>query len=142
MANKIFIDTNVVLDFLLCREGELEEIVDIINLSKRKKLSCYISESVIATSIYFLQKEKRQTLNMLREFCSAVNVLPYAENILFADIDIFTDIEDGFLYFIAVHHKMNYFITRNSNDFKKAPAILPVFTPKAFLKHIYSDDIP
>jgi predicted nucleic acid-binding protein len=142
MANKIFLDTNVVLDFLLARAGELEEIDTLINFSKEKKIDCCISESVIATVIYFLQKQKLPAIEMIRDFCSTCKILPFQSSILYNDIEIFKDVEDGLLYFLALHHKADYFITRNKPDFKKAVAGLPVFTPKQFLQHYYTNDIP
>jgi len=141
MANKLFLDTNVVLDFLLAREGELEEIDTIIDLSKQKKLDCLISESVIATAIYFLQKQKMPALQMMRDFCTTCKVIPFHSSVLYNNIEIFKDTEDGLLYFLVLHHKSDYFITRNKPDFKKAASGLPVFTPKQFLQHYNSNDL-
>lgn len=141
MANKLFLDTNVVLDFLLAREGELNEIDTILDLSKLGKLDCLISESVLATTIYFLQKQKMPALQMLRDFCTTCKIIPFNHPVLYNDIEIFKDLEDGLLYFLALHHKADYFITRNKPDFKKAGIDLPVFTPKQFLQHYNSHDL-
>lgn len=140
-VNKLFLDTNVVLDFLLSREEELEEIEQIFNFTKEGLLECFISESVISTCIYFLEKNKQETLPMLRNICTVLKVLPYISSVLYSSIEIFVDKEDGFLYFLAQHHKMDFFITRNIKDFKNAPLILPVFTPKDFIKFFHPDDI-
>jgi predicted nucleic acid-binding protein len=141
MANKIFLDTNVVLDFLLARQGELEEIDTIIDFSREKKIDCCISESVIATAIYFLQKQKMPAMEMIRDFCSTCKILPFYTPILYNNIEIFKDVEDGLLYFLALHHKADCFITSNKPDFKKAVASLPVFTPKQFIQYYHSNDI-
>ncbi len=141
MAAKLFLDTNIVLDFLLSRTGELPEIEMLINLSNEKKLDCYISESVIATTIYFLQKVKMPAAEMMREFCTACRVLPFNIAVLHKDFHTFKDAEDGLLYFLALYHKADYFITRNKPDFKKATSELPVFTAKQFLQHYYSNDL-
>ena len=140
MANKIFLDTNVVLDFLLARPGELSKIEHIINLAKEKKIICCISETVISTSMYFLANEKKPALFMLREFCSICQILPCHSDILHENIESFRDIEDGLLYFLALYHKLDFFITRNHPDFKKASRRLPVFTPTQFIKYLH--DIP
>ncbi len=141
MAAKLFLDTNIVLDFLLACTGELPEIEMLLNLSKEKRLDCAISESVIATSIYFLQKEKLPAAQMMREFCTACRVLTFNTAVLHKNFHTFKDAEDGLLYFLAMYHKTDYFITRNKPDFKKATAELPVYTPKQFLQHYYSNDL-
>lgn len=133
MAAKLFLDSNIVLDYLLGRKGELDKIEAIIDLSNNNTFDCYISETVISTCIYFLEKNKKQTLDMLREFCTLCKTLPYHSNILFYNIERFTDIEDGFLYYLALHHKMNFFITRNIKHFKFQLPSLPAVTPSQFL---------
>ena len=141
-VNKLFLDTNIVLDFILSREGELNEIEQIFNLAKTGQFDCFISESVLTTCIYVLEKDKRDTLQMLRTLCTVLKVLPYVPSVLYSSIEIFDNIEGGFLYFLAQHHKMDFFITRNINDFKNAPLLLPVFTPKQFIKYLSPNDIP
>ncbi len=47
----------------------------------------------------------------------------------------FADLEDAVQYHTALHVKgMDYFITSNEKDFKKATSQLPVLTPKQFMK--------
>lgn len=133
MAAKLFLDSNVVLDYLLGRIGELDKIESIIDSSNNHVFDCYISETVIATCIYFLEKSKKPALEMLRAFCTLCKILPFHPDILFSNIEKFEDIEDGFLYYLAAHHKMNFFITRNIKHFKFQLPSLPVFTPTQFL---------
>lgn len=133
MATKIFLDTNVVLDYLLGRKGELVEIEQIIDLSNGHVFECYISETVISTAIYFLEKNKKPTIRMVRAFCGLCKVLPYHTNILYSNIESFNDLEDGLLYYLALHHKMDFFITRNIKHFKSQLPLLPALTPTQFL---------
>ncbi|MDQ6845472.1 MAG: PIN domain-containing protein [Bacteroidota bacterium] len=141
-GNKLFLDTNIVLDFLMSRKGELNEIEQIFNLTHKGLLDCFISESVVCNSLYILEKEKRDTLKMLRDVCTILKILPFHSNILHASIEAFKDLEDGLLFFLAQDHKMDFFITRNIKDFKNAPLSLPVFTPKQFIKHLHPNDLP
>ncbi|HEY2725693.1 MAG TPA: PIN domain-containing protein [Parafilimonas sp.] len=133
MAAKLFLDSNIVLDYLLGRKDELDKIEQLINLTNNNVFDCYISETVISTCIYFLEKNKKQTLEMLRAFCMLCKTLPYHSNILFYNIERFNDIEDGFLYYLALHHKMNFFITRNIKHFKFQLPSLAAMTPTQFL---------
>ncbi len=65
MANKLFLDTNILIDFTLRREFELQAVDTLFELGEQKKLDLFVSESVITTTLYFLQKEKIHVLSIL-----------------------------------------------------------------------------
>jgi predicted nucleic acid-binding protein len=138
MANKIFLDTNVVIDFIIKREFELESTEQIFDSIYNNKLEAYISESVISTSIYLLRQHKINTLEVFRDLCKFIHVVPFNRNVLFMPIEKFSDTEDGMLYFLASHNKMNYFITRNKKDFVYTLPSLHVLTPNEFVNTIFS----
>jgi predicted nucleic acid-binding protein len=137
MAPKIFLDTNILLDFLLKRQGELEEIKSIFNAGVDKSLDIYVSESVLTTTIYFLQKQNIDALAVARELMPDLFILPLTKGIFSYPIETFKDTEDGILYFIALDHKLDYFITRNTDDFKNHLEDLPVLTPSLFITTIF-----
>ena len=137
MANKIFLDTNIVIDYILKREFELQSIEQIFNSANNNELEAYISESIISTSIYLLRQDKNDTLEIFRDLCKFIHVAPFNKNVLYMPIEKYADTEDGLLYFLATHHKMNYFITRNKKDFIYTVPSLPVLTPDEFIKTIY-----
>ena len=141
MANKIFLDTNIIVDFVLERNNELDAIKEIIYLGELNKIELFFSESIIATSIYLFQKQKIDALTIVREICKTITVIPFSNDVLYYPLEKFKDIEDGLLYFTAVKNKMDYFITRNVKDFTFLFPSLPVKSPTNFLKEIYSDDI-
>jgi predicted nucleic acid-binding protein len=133
--SKLFLDTNIILDFLLAREGELKEIESILNYASNGNIECHISESVLATCLYFLEKEKRKNImGMIRNIWPVLKVLPLDHSVIYSSIEIFPDLEDGLLFFLAQFHKMDFFITRNIKDFKNAPSSLQVLTPSQFIK--------
>lgn len=134
MANKIFLDINIILDYTLEREGELQEIESLFELAEEEKIELYISESVVATILYFLQKSKLDALSILRELSAVVNFIPFKKDVLFYPLEQYKDVEDGLLYFLAAKANMNYFITRNTKDFPFTLPSLPVVTPSKFLK--------
>ena len=138
MANKIFLDTNIVIDFIIKREFELSSTEQIFNSIHNNELEAYISESVISTSIYLLRQYKIDSLEVFRDLCKFIHVVPFNRNILFMSVEKISDKEDGLLYFLASHHKMNYFITRNKKDFTYCIPSLPVLTPNEFIKSIFS----
>jgi predicted nucleic acid-binding protein len=142
MVNKLFLDTNIIIDYVQERNYELDAVKEIMHLAELEKLELFISESVITTSFYFLQKQKIDALSVLREICKIVNIIPYSKDILYYPVEKYKDIEDGLLYFLAAKARMNYFITRNVKDFVFLFPSLPVMSPTNFLKEIYLNDLP
>ena len=141
MVNKIFLDTSIVVDLFLERKYELDAIEEIFKLGEKEKIELYISESVITRTFYILQKYKIDTLSLFREVCKTVNVIAFVKDLLYYPLEKYKDTEDGILYFLASKAKMNYFITRNANDFTFLFPSLPVMSPTNFLKEIYSNDL-
>lgn len=142
MAHKLFLDTNIIIDYVLERTNEMDAIKEMIHLAEYPKTKVFISESVITTCYYILQKHIIVALPVLREIGKVVNTLPISKDILYYPIEKFKDIEDGLLYFLAVINKMDYFITRKGEDFTFLFPSLPVISPTHFLKEICLNDIP
>jgi len=143
MAYKIFLDTNIIVDFLLERPYELDAINELFSLAEKGLIDLNIAESVITTTFYILRNEKRiETLSVFREMCKIVDTIIFSKEILYYPLEEYKDKEDGVLYFSAFKAKMNYFITRNVKDFTFLFPSLPVMSPTNFLKEIYFNDLP
>ena len=142
MVNKIFLDINIIVDYVEERINELDAIKEIMHLAELGKIELFISESIIATSIYLLQKQHIDALSVLREICKTVNLVPFSKDVLYYPLEKYKDKEDGLLYFLALKAKMDYFITRNVKDFTFLFPSLPVMSPTNFLKEIYFNDLP
>lgn len=142
MAYKLFLDTNIIVDYVQERVNDLDAINEIFHLAGLEKIELFISESAVTTSFYVLQKQKIDALSVLREISKTVNFLPFSKDILYYPIEKYEDIEDGLLYFLAAKAKMDYFITRNVKDFIFLFPSLPVMSPTNFLKEIYLNDLP
>jgi predicted nucleic acid-binding protein len=141
MANKILLDTNILIDFIQERNNELDAIIEIFKLGEIGKVDLYISESIITTALYVLRKEKIDVISIFKDLSNIVNIIPFSKDILYYPFEKYKDIEDGILYFLAYKAKMNYFITRNVKDFIFSFPSLPVMTPTNFLKEIYFNDL-
>ena len=138
MANKLFLDTNILIDYTLRREFDLRSTDTLFELGEERKLDLFVSESVIAATFYFLQKEKISGLAVLRELSGCINIVPFKKDILFSQLEHFKEVEDGMLYFMASKANLNFFITRNIKHFKFQLPSLPALTPVQFLKFYYS----
>ena len=141
MAYKLFLDTNIIIDYVQERKHELDAINEIMYLAGLDKIELFISESSVTNSFYVLQKQKIDALPVLREICKTINFIPFSKDILYYPIEKYKDAEDGLLYFLASKAKMDYFITRNVKDFTYLFPSLPVMSPTNFLKEIYLNDL-
>lgn len=137
MNKRIFIDTNVMLDFLGERDPFYDAIAKILTLSEKGKLTIVVSPISFATVNYFLSKfenskiarEKLRKFKILSEICSLDETT--IEKGLNSS---FNDFEDALQYFSATESNCKIILTRNGKDFKKA--LIPVMTPNEFLKSL------
>jgi predicted nucleic acid-binding protein len=122
MAYKVFLDTNIIVDFLQPVRPFHEDAQELfLNLSK-DIFTVYISETVITTTPYLIRKNYSsdelntilKNLNLKLKILSCTNL-----HVLAALQKQPPDFEDALLYEIALHHQMDYFVTSNIRDFKK-----------------------
>lgn len=140
MRKRIFLDTNIVLDFLGEREPFYEPIAKIATLADKGKLTMVVSPISFATVNYFLSKyespeiarEKLRKFKILSEVCSLNGQT--IEKGLNSSI---RDFEDALQYFSATESDCELIITRNGKDFKKS--LLPVMTANEFLHSLVKE---
>lgn len=133
MKRRIFLDTNIAIDYLANRTPFGEDAMKIFSLSPYQNQLC-ISALSFTTIYYVLRKhfEQKQLLEMLDALQSLVEVLPTNETTISQAIHSdFQDFEDAVQYYTALAGKVDYIITRNPKDFKKVN--LPIYTPSEFL---------
>ncbi|MBU2952165.1 PIN domain-containing protein [Tamlana agarivorans] len=137
MSRRIFIDTNIMLDFLGERQPFYDAIAKIATLAEKEKLSMVVSPISFATVNYFISKfenakiarEKLRKFKIICEICALDSHT--IEKGLNSNI---ADFEDALQYFSAADSDCEVIITRNGKDFKKS--LLPVMTADEFLKSL------
>lgn len=137
MIKKIFIDTNIMLDFLGEREPFYEPIAKIATLAEKEKLVMVVSPISFATVNYFITKfetskiarEKLRKFKILSKICALEEQT--VEKALNSSIP---DFEDALQYFSATESNCEIIITRNGKNFKKS--VLPVMTADEFLSSL------
>jgi predicted nucleic acid-binding protein len=138
MAFSTFLDANVLLDFLLKREA-YEPSRQVISLAVNGGCKAYISPSIIQVVGYWLTKAygSEKAKQLLLTLLADVEVIDISHeisvNALHSKID---DIEDAIQYYTASHHRLDCFISRDKELQKASIPVLPVFTPKDFLKDL------
>ena len=136
MSNKIYIDANVILDYCLDRieKPNAKIIIDEINTGN---LRGYMSGSIIHILSYFLQrlygveKTKEVILAIIEDF--EIIDMP-KELIIQALHSKMNDIEDALQYYVALHHKMDYYISNDLQLKKDSTSTLPVLSTAEFVK--------
>jgi len=132
---KIFLDTNIVVDFLGERGQFYEPSAKILTLADQKKIEIYTSPVSISTTFYLLAKfeSTKAALEKIRKFkvlCS-VSIMndEVVEKAIASD---FKDFEDAMQYFSAIATNCDTIITRNEKDFKNA--LIPVMNAESYLQ--------
>lgn len=132
--DKIFVDTNIVLDLLTRREEFYREAQDLFTLSDKGKVDLYVSSLTIANTHYILTKQLKasEARKILIRFKVLVKILPVDDKIIeLALASDFNDFEDAIQYYTAFENGVNIIVTRNKKDFKLSA--LPVLTAKEYL---------
>jgi predicted nucleic acid-binding protein len=135
MASKVFLDANILLDFTLKREN-YQVAKQILTLAVQGSIQTFITPSIVHIVGYWLTKAYGSTKakELLLTLLADVQVIDITHEITLAALHSkITDIEDALQYYSAIHHKMDYFISRDKGLQKVAMPILPIYTPDEFL---------
>ena len=131
MVNKILIDTNVLLDYLLMREPFYKDAEKIVyDCVEGKVKGCIAAHSV--TNMFFIlrknynSRERREILSSLFSIFD-VEGIDKTKLLFGLQNEDFTDFEDCLQMECARSYGAEYIITRNVNDYKMSEikAILP-----------------
>jgi predicted nucleic acid-binding protein len=135
MGSKILLDANVVLDFLLQRNG-YENIQQIFELIEKEEVHAFVTPAIIHIAAYFLVKvySKKDAKDLLILLLTNVQIIDAShETVLHALNSRMDDIEDALQYSTAMHYGVNCFISKDKRFKKQAISVLPVCTPEEFL---------
>ncbi|MBA3649330.1 MAG: PIN domain-containing protein [Chitinophagales bacterium] len=133
---RAFLDANVILEVLLKRR-EYEAAANILKSGERHHINIYTSSSVIGFIAYWLIKEAgtKKTKDILTGLLGLIRIADIShEQLLLSLAADFKDIEDGIQYYTALQHKLDYFITLNKGDFRKAKGEVQIAAPAEVLK--------
>jgi predicted nucleic acid-binding protein len=136
----IFIDTDVIIDFLIDREPHSREAAIIFTLIEQKKLKGYVSSLTFSNLYYVLRKieSHNKVIAKLDSISRLLTILKVdQQTIKYAIASGFPDFEDSIQYNCALDYKkIDVLITRNIKDYKGSE--IPVMTPADYLKMVSS----
>lgn len=132
--DRLFVDTNIVLDLLAKRESFFEPAKLLFSRADKNEVKLYISSLTFANTHYILSRniEEVEARNILRKFKVLVEVLAMDDKIIdLALSSDFKDFEDAIQYYTALENNIKTIITRNLKDFKSSK--VPVMTAQDYL---------
>jgi predicted nucleic acid-binding protein len=133
--NKVFIDSDILLDLLLKREPFFIFSQTLLIEGRKKIININTSALVIANIHYVLAKNigKELAKESIRVLINSVNVLPFeVDTIELAINSEFADFEDAIQHYVAQKNDCDAIISRNLKHYKKSH--LPVLTAEQFLR--------
>jgi len=131
----LFLDSDVLLDWLLKSEPFSSYTQTLINESIRQNFKVSTSVLIIANINFILSKRISITnaRENIKRVVTLINILPFeAEIINLALASNFSDFEDSIQYHIALRYNCEVIVTRNIKDYKQST--IPVLTAEQFLK--------
>ncbi len=127
----IFMDTNVVIDFLANRQPFALDAARLFDLAIDHKATIFIS-AVSYNNIYHVLRQSlasKATIKLLEELAEMTEIADVTGAIIRQSLETDSkDYEDAIQYYCALSlSTIDLIVTRNTKDFKKS--VLPVLTP-------------
>ena len=132
---KIFLDTNIVIDFLRERANFYQPAAKILTLADQKKIEIYTSPTSISNTYYLLSRfeNTKIALEKIRKFKVLCSISIMDDEVIEKAINSnFKDFEDAMQYFSALASNCDLIVTRNEKDFKNA--LIPVLNGESYLE--------
>jgi predicted nucleic acid-binding protein len=132
---KLFVDTDIVLDLLSAREPFYYVSAQLFSEADNGKVKLYVSSLSFSNLNYILSRQYSadQARKRLLKFKTLVTVLPVTDKTVeLALSSDFKDFEDGLQYFTAIENNIKTILTRNLKDYKSAQ--IPVMTAEQYMK--------
>lgn len=137
MKEKLFLDTNVVIDLLGEREPYYESAAKIATLADKGKIKVVISALTYSTAFYVLSRfeDKENVKEKIRKIKVISETSDLTDKIINKGLSSkFSDFEDALQYYCATKMDCNILITRNGKDYKESE--IPVLSPDEYLKSL------
>lgn len=133
---KVFLDTNVLIDYLARRGRFFEPAAQIVQLGQGQKCEILVSALSFATASFILESHHKLSneivVRKFAEFVKMCNVTPVDSLVIDEAIaSHFSDFEDAMQYNSALREGADAIITRNCADFDNVQ--IDVYEPQAFL---------
>jgi predicted nucleic acid-binding protein len=133
--NKAFIDTDVILDFLIAREPHVADAARIFSLAENKEIAICTTGLVFSNAYYVLRKlgTHRKVVGKLTQLSRLIDIIALSNAAVVQALGSdFSDFEDALQHYAALADGVKVIVTRNTKDYKQSQ--LAVLTPDQYLK--------
>ena len=135
MAYKLFVDSDVVIDFFTDREPHANPASELFELNEQKKVTIFLS-AVSINNIYYIVRRflgHKKTIEVVETLTEMTEIVGTTKKeIIEALKNNFSDYEDSVQYSSALTiNGLDAIITRNIKDYKNSS--IAVMTPLNFL---------
>jgi predicted nucleic acid-binding protein len=130
----VFLDTNVVIDFMGEREGFFKEASTIFSMIEEGKIQASVSSLTVINCAYILKKAFNSDimLEKVDALCQLLDVLPITKQQLKEAVRLRPyDYEDAVQYLSALPYNPDVIITRDKKGFNDFDIL--VMTPAEFV---------
>jgi predicted nucleic acid-binding protein len=132
---KVLVDTNVILDVLLKRDGLYAESAGVFQLVEQHVITGCVSSSAI-TDIFYLVRKAQKDITIVYQavdvLAALFTIVPVFESTIKGALALrWKDFEDAVQYSAAKENKLDCIVTRNKDDYTASdiPCVSPVDFP-------------
>jgi hypothetical protein len=135
MAFRIFLETDVLLDFAIRKDRTVRQLME---WAVKGRVQAFITNYTVQVTGYCLTKAygAAKAKELLATLLADVQIIDAVHAItvdaLHSRIE---DIELALQYYTALHHKLDYFITRTGGLNGTASPVLPMCSPDVFIQN-------
>lgn len=131
---RVFLDTNVLIDFLAERRPFYDDAAIIFNMCRERKINAAVSALSVINCAYILRKAYSKTtmLEKVKWLCNIFQITPInRKSIDDAVAKGGSDFEDTVQYFSSMSHRPDVIISRDKSGFSDFN--IAVMTPTEFV---------
>ena len=140
MAYNFFLDSDIILDFLMERHPHYENSNQLFEKRVNGIINLYTTSSVILNVQYLSQKiiGKERSVALIKSLLSLFNIsISSKEIIVKAYNSSFSDVKDAVQYYSATAEKaIDFFVTKNIKDYRRL--FCRMKPPRIYSKSVHS----
>lgn len=142
MGPNVFVDTDVIIDFLIDRQPHSGDSSQIFELAENQAIEIFTSALCLNNVHYIIRKVigEKKAREVLTELLEMIEVQDVSKNdIIRALKSDLKDFEDAIQHSVAINvQSIKAIITRNTKDFRTSE--IAVFSPDAFVIMMAKDE--
>jgi predicted nucleic acid-binding protein len=135
---KILVDTNVIFDVLLKRDGLYAESFEIFQLAEQRVITGCVSSSAITDIFYLVHKVQKDidiVYQAVEDMAAFFTIVPVFKSTITSALSLhWKDFEDAVQYSAAKENNIDCIVTRNKDDYENSdiPCVSPFGFPAFF----------